>query len=143
MTRDGAIRIGLVAIVIAAGYPLKKQFPAAFSGIGYWSDRVTPGVVRTVLIVAAVILAIGIGVLLWDRFIRSRHKHSYHAQMGRWLSSVMIGVLLAIAVVLAVGAVIGSRVIVMSIGIFTIGFAIWLVGGLIAEAIKAWRKKRA
>ena len=142
MTRETFVRIGLAIAIVIGGIVTKSKFPKVWDGIGAWSQLATPGIVRGVGITAAILLAIGIGILIWDRFVLLRRRHSYDAQLGRGITTAMIVFLLAVSLLLAIGAYVGSRLIVMGIGVGTIGLSAWLAGGLIVEGVKAIRKKR-
>jgi len=142
VTPQKLIRIGLAVVLVVVALFAKEKFPHLTDGLRALAARVTPNFVVGVAIVSEILLAILIGVLLWDRFIRLRHCRSYDEQMGRGITNALLVFVLAVAAVLAIGAFYRSRVIVLGIGYCTIGLSLWLVGGLITEGIKSLRKRR-
>lgn len=137
------VRILVAIVLVIAAILTKAKYPHVWNVIGNWSRHARGAVVHGVGIASAILLAIAIALLMWDRFIRLPKKHSYDAQLGRALTSGLLIFVILVALVLALGALFRSAGVVMVIGLFTITISAWLIGGLIVEGIKARRAKQS
>jgi predicted tellurium resistance membrane protein TerC len=142
MTPAKLMRIGLAVALVGGWLVARWKFPWLLDGIRDWSSHAVARVVGPVGVISGVLLAIAIVVLIWDRFVRLRERHSYDAQLERGTTTALLVFLIVVGLVLALGAVYHSRVIVMGIGYVTIGVSVLLICGLLAEGVKAWRRKR-